>query len=210
MKKLIFSGCAFLFLIIGPSRAEEGATENSPEMMLQLSGYGLPAIWLAQRNPEKQETGRRMWDAALYAFAISGTLKETVPARRPDGGRRGFPSRHTAVAFAVAMSLAEREPTQGYWAFPLAAALGWTRIEQKRHTWAQVLAGAALGLWTGHMCGEGKWRIWAKGNKRLEKKAHPDWALDFLSTMDKNLYLYDEEQEFVDMIWQMPLWRVKF
>lgn len=210
MQTLIFIGCAFLWLIVGPSWAEEGATDNSLDAMLQLSGYGLPMFWLTQRNPNKEETGRRMWDAALYAFAISGVLKETVPARRPDGGRRGFPSRHTAVAFAVAMSLAEREPKQSYWAFPLAAAIGWTRIEQKRHTWAQVLAGAALGLWIGHMSGEGKWRIWAKGDKKAETRADRKWAQDLPLTVQQSANAYEEDQGVVDTIGQMPLWSVKF
>jgi membrane-associated phospholipid phosphatase len=70
----------------------------------------------------------------------------------PFHGDASFPSGHTTVAFAFASALSEE--TQSKWvpwvAYPAAAAVGWARIVQDQHWLSDVVAGAALGYWTGH------------------------------------------------------------
>lgn len=70
-------------------------------------------------------------------------------ALRPDGGRGGFPSGHTAAAAFGAAGLAEtclRHSRAAQAVAVLAAGFtGGTRIEARQHTLWQVLAGAAWG-----------------------------------------------------------------
>ncbi len=69
---------------------------------------------------------------------------------RPFSGNASFPSGHTAVAFALAAAL-DRE-TDSRWvplvAYPVAALVGWSRVEDDEHWASDVAAGAALGWWT--------------------------------------------------------------
>ncbi|MGH7743113.1 MAG: phosphatase PAP2 family protein, partial [Candidatus Eiseniibacteriota bacterium] len=70
----------------------------------------------------------------------------------PFQGDASFPSGHTTVAFAFASALVQE--THSKWvpwiAYPAAGAVGWARIEQNQHWLSDVVAGAALGFWTGH------------------------------------------------------------
>ncbi len=69
---------------------------------------------------------------------------------RPFSSNDAFPSGHTTVAFAFATAL-DRE-TDSPWvpalAYPAAAAVGWSRLEDDRHWLSDVVAGAALGWWS--------------------------------------------------------------
>jgi membrane-associated phospholipid phosphatase len=69
--------------------------------------------------------------------------------RRPNGSYKGFPSGHTAAAFYGASYLSRRcVRTRGQKAllFGLAAFVGGSRIHADKHTAAQVVAGALVGL----------------------------------------------------------------
>ncbi|MEN2785139.1 phosphatase PAP2 family protein [Sphingomonas qilianensis] len=81
------------------------------------------------------------------AFLITTVFKETVKARRPDGSdQRSFPSGHTSASFAAAATLHNRYGWKiGLPAQALAAFVGISRVEAKRHHWGDVLAGAAIG-----------------------------------------------------------------
>lgn len=70
-------------------------------------------------------------------------------SRRPDGGKRGFPSGHTAVATFGAVQVIEHcaplHPTTRGAALAAAAVTGGTRIEAGRHNLWQTVAGAVWG-----------------------------------------------------------------
>lgn len=96
------------------------------------------------------------------AGALTLVLKEAVgrsrPIEAPDdaddfhpfSGHASFPSGHTTLAFATATAL-DRE-TSARWvpwiAYPVAALVGWSRVRQQEHWTSDVIAGAALGIWT--------------------------------------------------------------
>jgi membrane-associated phospholipid phosphatase len=93
----------------------------------------------------------------------TGVLKETVDRQRPDGSNdRSFPSGHTSYSFALAtlsnrnLDYIERMPgsieltdeSKTYLQcgnIVMASAVGWARIEGRKHYPSDVLAGAAIG-----------------------------------------------------------------
>ena len=106
----------------------------------------------------------RIGVSTLGAGATSVVVKAATGRARPNDapgdpndfepfhGDASFPSGHATVAFAFASALDEE--TQSAWvpwvAYPAAAAVGWARVVQNRHWLSDVVAGAALGTWTGH------------------------------------------------------------
>jgi membrane-associated phospholipid phosphatase len=126
-----------------------------------LAGF---AIGKASDQPGMAAASVRIGVSTLGAGASAVVLKAATGRARPYespgdphdfqplGGDASFPSGHTTVAFAFASALDQE--TQSAWvpwvAYPAAAAVGWARIAQNQHWLSDVVAGAALGYWTGH------------------------------------------------------------
>lgn len=94
-------------------------------------------------------------------------LKEVIHHRRPDGtDNKGFPSGHTSFAFAGATILWREYGKVSPWitvgGYAAATITAIDRVRRNRHTWDDVLAGAALGF----ACTEFSYWI---GNKILRK-----------------------------------------
>jgi membrane-associated phospholipid phosphatase len=86
----------------------------------------------------------------LLAHGITTGLKEVFPERRPDGGNKSFPSKHTSDSFAAAATLENRYGWKvGVPAFVVATLVGVSRVEARRHHWYDVVAGAAIGTGSG-------------------------------------------------------------
>jgi len=126
-----------------------------------LAGF---AVGKATSQPGLAAASLRIGVSTLGAGASSVVLKAATGRARPTDspgepgdfepfhGDASFPSGHTTVAFAFASALDEE--TEARWvpwvAYPAAAAVGWARIVQDQHWLSDVVAGAALGYWTGH------------------------------------------------------------
>lgn len=94
--------------------------------------------------------------------AITQVLKEAFGRARPmeSPGQPGnfepfsshqsFPSGHTTVAFAAARAIDEE--AQSPWVralvYPAAAAVAWSRVHDREHWTSDVVAGAAIGVWS--------------------------------------------------------------
>lgn len=121
-------------------------SELSPPLVLGATG----GLWAADllRDSRVSSDSRRTGEAVLYTGAATLLLKRLARQPRPDTpeSRDGFPSGHTALAFAFARSLAERDSDWAVPAYAFAAAVAWSRVKRKAHTPTQVVAGAALGL----------------------------------------------------------------
>lgn len=107
------------------------------------------------------EDGKReAWDAAK-ALAVTGAvtqvLKLTIREKRPNGpDMDSFPSGHTSVAFAMATCLADYKPETAWWAYGMAAAIGYSRVRINAHDWDDVAAGALIGYFVAKQFTDGR------------------------------------------------------
>ena len=87
--------------------------------------------------------------ALLATGIITEALKLTVHEKRLENDDTdSFPSAHTAGAFAMAAVISNYQPEYKWPAYTLAAAIGWSRVEEREHRWRDVIAGAAIGYFT--------------------------------------------------------------
>lgn len=126
------------------------AWDNAGELArdtLIVAALGIPAAkgdW-----PGEWEAAGSLGGTALLTYG----LKESVPELRPDrSNRRSFPSGHASISFAAAASLQNRYGWRiGVPAQLVAAFVGVSRVEARKHHWYDVAAGAALGEATGFL-----------------------------------------------------------
>lgn len=116
-----------------------------------LVAVGIAATYFGSGDDAKP-TAARVADSAFIAWATAQLLKPNLRIGHGDD-LHGFPSGHSAIAFATATSLAEAEPKHKWLYYAGAALIGWSRVEANAHTWGDVAAGAALGF------GVGKWSM---------------------------------------------------
>lgn len=101
-------------------------------------------------------TAATAFESYLWAGIITSVSKGAFGRERPGlGSEEGrffagdtiFPSGHTARSFAIAAVLADRHGRRAaFIAFPVAALIGLSTIQEDRHWASDVIAGAGLGL----------------------------------------------------------------
>lgn len=114
---------------------------------LVVVALGLPAV-------KSDWTGDLQAGASLAAAGLTTFgLKEAFPELRPDGSdRKSFPSGHTSISFAAAATLQNRYGWQvGVPAQLLAAFVGLSRVEARKHHWYDVVVGAGIGEASGFL-----------------------------------------------------------
>lgn len=132
---------------------------------------GILAAGMVTGNDELTRAGGRIAATLALAGATSSAGKLVLGRPRPshssdaDGyvpfsGQEAMPSGHTAMAFALATSLADE--IDRTWAsvglYTLAASVGWSRINDDCHWLTDIAAGAALGITTSKVV-SGRWRF---------------------------------------------------
>lgn len=146
------AACMFVSLLAAsPAEARDtkawGDASSVGRDALVIAALGIPAI-------------HRDWAGDLQAsgsigaaFLASEAFKHTFPEERPDGSdHRSFPSGHTSVSFAAAASLQNRYGWQvGVPAQLVAAFVGVSRVEARKHHWYDVVAGAGIGEASGFL-----------------------------------------------------------
>ena len=132
---------------------------------------GVMAAGLVTGNADLTRAGGRLAATLALAGATSSLSKLVLGRPRPshssdaDGylpfsGQEAMPSGHTAIAFALATSLADDidNPWASAGLYTLATGVGWSRINDDRHWVTDVAAGAALGIVSAKLV-SGRWRV---------------------------------------------------
>ena len=124
-------------------------------------GGGILAAGTIAGKPEVQRSGGRVLLSVLAAELTTVAIKVTAgrfrPAEtdnpyifKPFSGHDSFPSGHTTMAFALATSLSHE--IDHAWAsaalYTFATGTAWSRLNDERHWFSDVLAGATVGITT--------------------------------------------------------------
>jgi membrane-associated phospholipid phosphatase len=132
---------------------------------------GILAAGLVSGNADLTRTGGRLAATLALAGASASLGKLVLGRARPneslaaDGyspfsGQVAMPSGHTAMAFALATTLADE--VDRTWAsvglYTMATAVGWSRVNDDNHWLTDVAAGAVLGITSAKLV-SGRWRI---------------------------------------------------
>ena len=131
---------------------------GEPVTVLGVSGGIVLAGTIAGRD-DVQRSGGRVLLSVVAAEAATMALKVTAgryrPAEtdnpyifKPFSGHDSFPSGHTTIAFALATSLSN-EIHNGWVSaalFTFATGTAWSRLNDERHWFSDVLGGAVVGV----------------------------------------------------------------
>lgn len=173
------AGAAAYFFASDARNNRERIHTNSlaQERSRKVSNYGVislaaaPAVlyWWGWRHADTYAersallTARSAVDSLIAAQAIQMVTRRETPLEGGGSGRffkggirsSSFPSRHSAAAWAVASTLAERYPGWGakVGLYGLASAVSLSRITAKEHFVSDVLVGSALGFLVGRFVG---------------------------------------------------------
>ena len=124
-----------------------------------LAGYGLArALDAPQVAADFTEVGLSVLAAGGGALALKEVVGRARPKDSPHdhlsfdafSGQTSFPSGHAAIAFALAESvnLTSGSRLAPWRTYPAAAMVAWSRVRDDHHWTSDVVAGAALGVWT--------------------------------------------------------------
>lgn len=131
-----------MLLLVAPAEAEDRAwsrVADTGSIGVPVAA-GLYSLYIGDRDGTRELV--YSWGAAM---AATWALKETVSSTRPNGEDQGFPSRHTVSAFSGASFVHYRYGLDKAWpAYAVGALVGYARIEDNKHHWEDVIAGAAL------------------------------------------------------------------
>lgn len=118
---------------------------------------GLILLWFIDGKLKKEQALHALLSSVI-AWILTVMIKNLIPIPRPfhaDGGMpmtltipldASFPSTHTAVAFALAVSIWLHNRKYGLVFIIAAFFVGWGRIAGNVHYFGDVLAGAAIGI----------------------------------------------------------------
>lgn len=134
---------AACLITAAPARAGDVVARAGDLGEVALPAAALLAVALHQDG----EGAKDFAQAYISTLAVVYGLKLSVDRRRPDGGRRSFPSGHTASAAAGAAFLQRRYGWRyGLPAYAAAGFVGYSRLHARRHFASDVLVGGALGI----------------------------------------------------------------
>lgn len=124
--------------------------DNYLQLAPGLSVYALNAAGIHGRHNLRDRTIIFLVSNAIMGATVF-SLKKAINARRPDGsGNDGFPSGHTALAFAGAEFMAQEfrdvSPWYGVAGYTMAAGTGFLRIYNDKHWFSEVASGAGIGI----------------------------------------------------------------
>lgn len=115
-----------------------------------VAAFATYTLGRVTHHPKATAIGADLIKAQLVTQVMIQGVKFAVGRTRPDGTGLSFPSGHTATAFATATVVQRNLGWKfGVPAYALAAYVGASRIQDKRHYLSDVAFGAALGVVAG-------------------------------------------------------------
>lgn len=161
---------------------------GQPEVYATVT-LGLAAAGLATGNPRILRTAKLVGSSLLLAGGTAFAGKFAFGRPRPESsldadgfapfsGQAAMPSGHSAAAFALATSLSDEihNPWASVGLYGLATATAWSRVNDNRHWFTDVTAGALVGIASAKLV-SGKWRIF--GLRPPSVLASPGGGLTF-------------------------------
>ena len=117
--------------------------------------YGLDAIGIKAEN-DLLNRSLILLKSEILANGITQILKHTIQEQRPSGtAKESFPSGHTTQAFVSATFMHKEYGKKSIWysilAYSFATSTGAMRMLNDRHWFSDVLAGAAIGIFSTEM-----------------------------------------------------------
>ena len=117
---------------------------------------GLMVLWYIDGKIKKEQVIHALF-ACLFAWTAAALIKHFFPTIRPfvlNGGGTGvlipptdgaFPSEHTVIAFALAVTVFMHDRRVGWWFLASALIIGVARIVANVHYPVDIVGGAFLG-----------------------------------------------------------------
>lgn len=140
----------FLILLTAVLSFSAFAKNNSGKASDVLA-VALPTYAAATSYLKGDEQGLvQLIQSEAVTLGVVEVLKASVHKTRPDGSdNKSFPSGHAAVSFSAAQYL----QMKGGWeygapAYAVASYVAYARVDAKKHYWADVVAGGAIGALT--------------------------------------------------------------
>lgn len=124
--------------------------------LIWLLFAGLFVLWIIDGRIKKEQVLHAIYSSTI-AWFIAFIIKTLFPTSRPfaqngdeiktitvpfDGA---FPSQHTAIAFAVAVTIFMHDKKYGWLYLVSALLIGWARVMANVHYPADIFGGALLG-----------------------------------------------------------------
>ena len=122
---------------------------NAGTVAYLAAGVGLPLVTDGKAGKvHALRSADALGTSMVFAYGLKGLFKE----KRPDSNEHdSFPSGHATAAFAVATMESQYHPRQAALWFTGATLISASRLTLHRHTFGDVLAGAALGYGTARL-----------------------------------------------------------
>lgn len=111
---------------------------------------GLPLFGLGTAYSKDDKEGMKQWaKSTATSIVMTEVLKESFAdtdwGTRPNGGKKSFPSGHTASSCSAAAFLSERYGKEyGIPAYSFAALVAYSRVHEHKHYWRDVIAGCSF------------------------------------------------------------------
>lgn len=144
---------------VAPGQDPHSTRDAVPIALLTVGTFAVGALG---HDPALRSTGVDMGEAIVLSTASAYVFKTLAGRERPNDtssrgrfghGGDGFPSGHTAAAFAAAQVFVDRLPREQWgWrvlAYGLAGGTAYLRLHSNVHWLSDTVAGAALGMATG-------------------------------------------------------------
>lgn len=134
-----------IVLLLGSAPCHAGDKDKQADiLMLALPASAYVLTYLEQDEDGAWALTRSLGLSAISTLALNSVIDDTSPNGESNDA---FPSGHSTIAFSSAAFIQRRYGwKKGIPAYLVASYTGWLRVETDDHDYADVIAGAAVGV----------------------------------------------------------------